>query len=266
MEGASCTYCGAECYGTCEDPDTCPACWNDKHFDYDVDDDGEALQDCMDIGCNCSCHVELYKDLNIRFEAGVMVNGELAGPPYKHKGVFPFLSVSTVRSLSFYPGSLLRQSTLPRKLFPVTDQERYLLTLEQLPGEIRDKIYGYAMLQDGQQRVPGSNYHRGTIHTALLQSCRQINKEARHFPLTINILCFNGPLSALYFFAYHLPPTVANFARGIHIEYPVNKPQYEVSDYRELFQRSSLACQIRQSRRLILTKIQMFPRFGTSLC
>ena len=109
------------------------------------------------------------------------------------------------------------------------DPGESLLTSEQLPGEIRDKIYGYAMLQDGKQRTNGSRYHRGTIHTALLQTCRQINNEAKHFPLTINKLCFNSPLSALHFFAYRLPSTVSGLVKAVHVEFHVYDPQHEVS-------------------------------------
>ena len=101
--------------------------------------------------------------------------------------------------------------------------------MNQLPGEIREKIYGYALLQDGKQRVIGSRYHRGTIHTALLRTCRQVNKEAKHIPFTINRLCFAGPLSALHFFAFRLPSTVASFVKAVHVEYHYLGPHHEVS-------------------------------------
>ena len=105
MEVPCCGYCGAECYGTCGDPDTCGSCWCDKYFEYDIDDGGDALGDCLDINCNCTCHKEVYEELEIRFEAGVMIHGELDGPPYERKGVFRFLAVSTVRAILTLPWS-----------------------------------------------------------------------------------------------------------------------------------------------------------------
>ena len=96
------------------------------------------------------------------------------------------------------------------------------------------------MLQCGNQRttterIHSSRYHRGTIHTALLQTCRQINKEARHVPLSINRLCFAGPLNALHFFAFRLPSSVASFVKGVHIEYHYLAPYHEVSSWIEVF-------------------------------
>lgn len=95
MDQPLCNYCGEECYGSCADPDTCGSCWCDKHFDYDVDDNGEAMEDCLDSGCTCMCHNDLYEDLDMRLEAGVLFHGENDGPPYERKGIFPFLTVST---------------------------------------------------------------------------------------------------------------------------------------------------------------------------
>ena len=95
-----------------------------------------------------------------------------------------------------------------------------------LPGEIREKIYGYAFLQDGEQRR--SLNHRGTIHTALLRTCRQTNKEARHLPLTINCLCFSSPILALNFLGFKLPSTIREFVTGFHVEYHIRADTYSV--------------------------------------
>ena len=87
----------------------------------------------------------------------------------------------------------------------------------ELPGEIREKIYGFSFLQDGMQRECAS--HRGTIHTALLGTCHQINNEARHLPLTINKLCFSSALSAHDFLGFLLAPTQRDLVTGMHIEF-----------------------------------------------
>ena len=100
------------------------------------------------------------------------------GPSYDREGVFPFL---------------------------------------KLPGEIREKIYGFAFLQDGKQRKTAS--HRGSIHIALLGTCRQIYNEARHLPLTINKLCFASPFSAHDFLGFFLAPTQRDLVTGIHLEF-----------------------------------------------
>ncbi|KAK4696366.1 hypothetical protein P7C71_g1534, partial [Lecanoromycetidae sp. Uapishka_2] len=68
--------------------------------------------------------------MGIRFEAGVQYY-EDDGPPFERKGVFPFM---------------------------------------ELPGEIREKIYGYTFLQEGLQRQHPSTKHRGFIHTNLLRT------------------------------------------------------------------------------------------------
>ena len=87
----------------------------------------------------------------------------------------------------------------------------------ELPGETRDKIYGYAFAQRGIQR--SSVNHRGKIHTALLGTCRQIYKEARHLPLTLNRLCFASPLDALDFIGFTLAPSVKSLFTGLEVEF-----------------------------------------------
>ena len=142
-----------------------------------IDFDDEALDKCMDDLCACKCHADLYDDIGVRFEAGVQFRDDDEGPPYERKGVFPLLT---------------------------------------LPGEIREKIYGFAFLQDGKQRKTAS--HRGSIHTALLGTCRQIYNEARHLPLTINKLCFGSPLFAHDFLGFLLAPTSRDLMTSMHIE------------------------------------------------
>lgn len=87
----------------------------------------------------------------------------------------------------------------------------------ELPGEIREKIYRLSFLQDGNQRKSAS--HRGSIHTALLGTCRQIYNEARHLPLTINKLCFSSSLSAHDFLGFLLAPTQRDLVTSMHIEF-----------------------------------------------
>ena len=112
------------------------------------------------------------------------------GPLYKRRGIFPFLD---------------------------------------LPGEIREQIYGFSFLQDGKQRKAAS--HRGSIHTALLGTCRQIYNEARHLPLTINTLC----LSANEFLGFSLAPTQKDLVTSIHIE--VNMMYFQKDSSWELLMR-----------------------------
>lgn len=138
--------------------------------------DDDHLDDCMNDGCTCNCHAEIYDDIGIRFEAGVQKDG----PLYHREGVFLFLKLS---------------------------------------GEMREKIYGFAFLQDGKQRKTAS--HRGSIHTALLGTCRQIYNEARHLPLTINKLCFASPLFALDFLGFLLAPTQRDLVTSLHIEFHI---------------------------------------------
>ncbi|MCJ1231580.1 hypothetical protein MMC12_008257 [Toensbergia leucococca] len=72
------------------------------------------------------------------------------------------------------------------------------------------------MKADGNDRR--SPNFRGTIQTAILYTCRQINKEARHIPLTINQLSFVSPLHALSFLGFSLAPTQKDLVTSMHIE------------------------------------------------
>ncbi|KAL9627774.1 MAG: hypothetical protein Q9164_007496 [Protoblastenia rupestris] len=86
----------------------------------------------------------------------------------------------------------------------------------KLAGETRERIYGYTFLQDGNRRY--SVNHRGTIHTALLHTCREVYNEARHMPLTINRLCFATPVDTLEFLGFFLAPSVRPLFTGLDIE------------------------------------------------
>lgn len=143
-----------------------------------ADDDGELEDECMEEKCACNCHEDLWNDLGYRIEAGFLKTVRDDEPPYEREGAFPFL---------------------------------------ELPGEIREKIYGFSFLQDGNQRKSAS--HRGSIHTALLGTCRQIYNEARHLPLTINKLCFSSSLSAHDFLGFLLAPTQRDLVTSMHIEF-----------------------------------------------
>ena len=169
-EGPGCSYCGDECYGSCDDPDSCPSCWSDREG-FPNDDQDEAVEVCLDMGCTCLCH----------------------GPD------------------DYY------------SLAETAERKRNFAFLN-LPGEIRDRIYAFAITQEGEQRRTG--YHRGTIHTAVLQTCRQINSEARHLPLTLNTLSFASPLYAVDFFGFKLQPKMKHLITGIHMEYHVRQDMH----------------------------------------
>lgn len=148
-----------------------------------MSEDGEmdsCMDHCFDHNCRCKCHDEHYQDIGKRFEHGVW-KYDNDDPPFMRKGVFPFL---------------------------------------KLPAEIRDRIYGFAFLQDGNRRSAGfKENHRGTIHTALLGTCRQIYKEASKLPLSLNRLNFGSPLHALYFLGFYLMPTQKELVTSLHIEF-----------------------------------------------
>jgi len=69
--------------------------------------------------------------------------------------------------------------------------------LLKLPAELRDKIYHYHLEQYGRRRK--SPYYKGTIETALLSTCRQVNDETRHIPLSTNPISFRIPFPGLPF-------------------------------------------------------------------
>ena len=175
-----CSFCGDTCWGHCDDPDTCSSCWVYKNDPIGIhldDYDEDMMEVCMDEGCHCECHDDMHDDMGMRFENGVW-KFEDDGPPFVRRGVFQFL---------------------------------------KLPGELRQKIYGYAFLQDGDRRK--STYHRGTIHTALLQTCRQIYQEAGNLPLTVNTLNFASALYALNYLGFFLLPSQKDLITSIHVEF-----------------------------------------------
>lgn len=177
-----CFFCGVDCYGNCEDQDTCPSCWTGKNDPMGLfmdEFDEEAHFECMEEECLCGCHDDDRDEMGLRYEHGVLKNDE-DDPPYIRKGTFPFL---------------------------------------KLPGEIREKVYGYAFLQDGTRREIESTNHRGTIHTALLGTCRQVYKEAGHLPLSLNKLNFPSALYALDFLGFIMVPTQKTLVTAIHIEF-----------------------------------------------
>ncbi|KAF6233854.1 hypothetical protein HO173_008066 [Letharia columbiana] len=201
-----CSYCGESCYGECNDPDVCPSCWIPANDPDDFDEAefiGEAFSGCIDERCICQCHETFFEDEGWWVEAGVLKMEDVDGLPYVRTGVFPFL---------------------------------------KLPGEIRDKIYCSAFLQDGNQRKCAS--HRGNIHTALLGTCRQVYNEARHLPLTTNKLCFNSPIYAHDFLGFLLAPTQHDLVTGMHIEFYIGE-----------FSNSSWALLLRELTKMPITHI-----------
>lgn len=85
-----------------------------------------------------------------------------------------------------------------------------------LPNELRHQIYQDAFLQDGNHRV--SPNHRGTIHTALLRTCRQVYHEAGHLPLTLNRPCFMSASYAHDFLGFSLTSFTRPLFSGLVIE------------------------------------------------
>ena len=140
------------------------------------------LDECMSEQCRCECHHQLDESSIMRYMHGVRKYKDNDGRPFVRKGIFPFL---------------------------------------KLPGEIWEKVYGFAFLQDGNKRTsaftPAS--HRGSIHTALLGTCRQVHKEAGHLPLSINVPNFPSALHAIDFLGFILSPTQSHLLTSIHIEF-----------------------------------------------
>ncbi|KAG8529958.1 uncharacterized protein KY384_005439 [Bacidia gigantensis] len=145
--------------------------------EFDEIESEEALDTCLSTNCHCECHDDMNEEIGVRWEAGVRIHEDEDGPPYDRKGILPFL---------------------------------------RLPSEIRDKIYGYAFLQEGLRR--NNPYHRGSIHTSLLSTCRQVYKEAGHLPLTINRLCFTRPDFAHDFIGFALAPSVHHLFTKLSVE------------------------------------------------
>ncbi|KAI9881297.1 MAG: hypothetical protein M1830_005583 [Pleopsidium flavum] len=86
----------------------------------------------------------------------------------------------------------------------------------KLPGELRNKVYHHNMKQYDRRRR--SFYFKGKIDTALLSTCRQVNKEARHIPLSINKLSFASPFHAYRFLGFGVASSQKQLVRSVHID------------------------------------------------
>ena len=148
-----CSYCGLPCYRECDDPDRCISCWYEGYC-------GESsLDSCVEDGCDCVCHKEDMDDFFHNFR-------EECDSGYEEMKAH----LKKMASPKLQPG-----------VFPFM----------RLSGELRDAVYYYNLKQHGSRRK--SPYFKGTIETALLSTCRQIKKEAKHLPLSINTFSFANP-------------------------------------------------------------------------
>lgn len=176
-----CDFCGDSCFGGCDNPDVCRSCWHD----------------------NCTPSESAFEDFDGELLEECM---DEACACNCHAGFwedsgFRF-EAGVLKCLEDHGPPYERQGVFP---------------FLKLPGEIREKIYRYSFLQDGKQRQSPS--HRGSIHTALLGTCRLVYNEAHHLPLTINKLCFASPLFAHDFLGFLLAPMQRDLVTGMHIEY-----------------------------------------------
>jgi len=176
-----CSYCGLSCGGSSEDLDKCPSCWMQEIFDgYDP---APCFERDDGVECKCDCHeedIEAWKDVSgIPEEMYEQINEDL----------------SKMYNPKLQPG-----------VFPFL----------KLPGELRDKIYHYHLKAYGHRRK--STYYKGTVDTALLGTCRQINKEARHLPLSINMLSFVSPFQAYRFLGFKVQPAQKQLIKSVHVD------------------------------------------------
>lgn len=185
--GPECDYCGLNCRGECDDPDTCPTCWiaqyTEDDYRYACLDQDHPDRKCQ---CECVCHyrddIEALRPVFGKFDRGRQEWLELEAlwkernTPRLQPGTFPFL---------------------------------------RLPGELRDKIYHYNMSQYGSHRK--SPYFKGTIEVALLSTCRQINQEARQLPLLLNTLSFETPFEAYRFLGFGVLPSQRQLVKSVHV-------------------------------------------------
>ncbi len=178
-----CNYCGLDCGGECDDPDRCPTCWMAEYIG-DYDRHACLDQDHPDRQCECECH---YKDGMI---------GAL-------RDLFDEFDGDEEME------ALWREGTTPR-LQPGT------FPFLRLPRELRDKIYHYNMSQYGSRRK--CPYFRGNIEVALLSTCRQINQEARHLPLSINTLSFSDSFQAYRFLGFGVLPSQRQLVKSVHVD------------------------------------------------
>lgn len=175
----TCAYCGVACFGTCDDPDRCPSCFLDDYLMIGFEDGEDEDEACLEQGCECYCHKRLAAHKAAWRKDEEEDNDEVMKDVVPaDDSVFPFL---------------------------------------KLPSEIRDQIYRFAISQDGEQRI-SSKYHRGTIHTAIVKTCRTIYKEAGHYPLTLNRLDFERPLYAVNYIGYCLSPATRPLFKKFNVE------------------------------------------------
>ncbi|KAI9700848.1 MAG: hypothetical protein M1836_002218 [Candelina mexicana] len=151
---------------------------------YCEDFDPQCYLDCQEEDCECQCHEEVeglmfHKDENGHTVAGTD-HGVKDKPSKTQQGLFPFLD---------------------------------------LPTELRDKIYKYALKQSGRHRT--SSFLRGRIDTAILYTCRQINLEGStgsSLPLGNNVPSFPNTFSAFHFVASGVAPTQKQLVRSLHVD------------------------------------------------
>ena len=172
-----CNFCGAFCRGLCDDPDSCPSCWLDHEPDHDMETDSELEVSECMDEC-CECSCHSVVEDRLRKKWDYDIQ------TWGERDLPPFNR---------------------KGVFPFL----------RLPGEVRSKIEYYALRQVGTYRL--SPHFRGKIDTALLFTCRKINEEARHLPLTINSLCFGSPTCALKFL-FQLQPNQRHLVTKLHLE------------------------------------------------
>lgn len=92
-----CVWCGVTCFGKCDDPDSCPACWMPLGIDEPYGEwvgAPEFLNSCLGDNCRCNCrcngHDDLYEELECRWQAGVSKTGDKSEEHLHCEGVFPF--------------------------------------------------------------------------------------------------------------------------------------------------------------------------------
>ncbi|MCJ1472594.1 hypothetical protein MMC13_001243 [Lambiella insularis] len=151
----------------------------------DDDSDGDGSEACSSGGCQCTCHEALLQEMDELDEMSIL---EVPGAQLDTE-------------LFTKAGIYIRKGVFP---------------FLRLPGEVRTKIYNLALRQEGTSRT--SPYHRGTIDTAIVTTCRQINKEACHLPLAINRLWYSSSVYALFFVTVLLQPTQRHLIRNFHVD------------------------------------------------
>jgi len=153
-------------------------------YPFEEDDIAAEADDCIEEKCQCECHDEMYAEMEMHFDHGAVWETDDDGYNYVREGIFPFL---------------------------------------KLPGEIREKVYGFAFLQDGNRRDMPGKHHRGAIHTALLGTCRQVWMEAGHLPLSLNTINFSSALYGLDFLGFSLVPSRRELVTSVHVEFYYNE-------------------------------------------